>query len=157
MTVKIEAVAGLGKSDVTIPFILDKLPPVVTMISPKDGNVVNGVVDLHVTVIDSSLDTVTKKIGLDGTVLQVPDLEKSEWHENVVTTIYQTNTRSIEVFPATADPPFPGVWDLPVTIVATDLAGNSTTVSDYTMRIDNAGDSLHVQNKLPECGPEYHK
>ena len=69
------------------------------------------------------------------------------WSEIVVTPLMENTTYSTEISP--------GIWELPVTVTATDKAGNTTVTSDYTMIIDNAQDRPNVSVIYPIEGESY--
>ena len=135
--------------------ILDRVAPTIEFLTPPDGRDsfgditgdVNGVVTLRVAVSDDSLDSVTHKIGTNGPVQAVDSGSIYNWSEIIVTTLMEDPNLATEIST--------GIWELPVTVTATDKAGNSTVSSDYSLIIDNAQDRPNVSLIYPIEGQSY--
>ncbi len=135
--------------------ILDRVAPVIEFLTPPDSRDefgvitgdVNGVVTLRVADSDDSLDSVSYKIGINGPVQAVDSGSLYNWSDIIVTPLMEDPNLATEISP--------GIWELPVTVTATDKAGNTTVTSDYTMIIDNAQDRPNVIVIYPIEGESY--
>ena len=145
--IKARVTAGGSVTSDQYSITIDRNDPAITFITPASGTDVNGVVTLRVSVNDQSLDTVSYKIGINGAETGVPDADKYTWSENIITTNFESPTYATEISP--------GIWELPVTVTATDRAGNQTVRSDYTLVIDNAGDRPDVTIIYPAPDESY--
>ncbi|PIE04326.1 MAG: hypothetical protein CSA76_04805, partial [Spirochaetales bacterium] len=131
--------------------ILDSTSPAVEYLTPALGETVNGVVKLKILVSDAggALDTVTRKVGLNGPVENLPPSELYSSELPIITPDYETPLMAVET------PAGSGIWRLPVEVVAADKAGNITTSNTYYFDIDNDGDKPRVSVIYPVDGEKY--
>ena len=151
VNVTVQATAGASTTRTNHSFVMDRLSPVVSFLTPEDGTDVNGVVTLRVSVSDSSLDTVFYEIGNpgDGLVYGVDEDDIYSFSHSIVTTEFEYEPIATEA------PAGSGIWELPVTVTAEDKAGHVTVSSGYSMFIDNARDRPVVSIIYPAEGESY--
>lgn len=128
---------------------IDPDPPVIEFLSPKSSSTVVNEVLIKGSAFDNSQlaenDPILIKVGKHRS-FRPPDSGTYNWQISVDT---QSLTSSLH-----ADETSDGsnVWKLPITVQATDIAGNVSTSNDYYLFIDNDLDKPSISIISPESG-----
>jgi large repetitive protein len=129
--VKVRAIDGTGKTAFfNLQLIVDSAPPEISFLSPQDGSSVNGEITLIGTSSDNSqVDGLEIQLGkpenwvaLEGTYSWEYSLDASNYNNDIY-----------------ADEISPGVWELEITVRASDIASN-TAEKVLTLQVDQSLD-----------------
>ena len=115
---------------------IDTVDPLISIDSPGNGNIVNGTVTFQGTVSDAKLSSVEIKLGTGG-------------YETLSGTYNWSKEVSASALISYASDLGDGTYNLPVTVRATDAAGNTGITSAYSIIIDPDTDKPLVNLTSP--------
>ena len=145
-TIKIKAEDQTGKNSIfNLLVVIDTEDPSLSFLNPQNSSSVNGEVLLKGTASDNTqLQSVELKIGADEPWTTLTGTYN--WEHTIDSQSYANATDSVE------SPPASDIWKLNVQARATDLAGNTGTVSDFFIYIDNDLDKPTISIISPSEG-----
>lgn len=148
MSVRAVAEDASGKTaSYNIQVICDITGPTISFISPLNTSTVNGIVLLKGTASDnSSIEQVQIRIGKPDSWQTLTGIYN--WDYSLDTNSYTDDVYATDI----DDDPITEIWEINIQVRASDKAGNTTTVTNYTLKIDTDTDKPTINIMSPSTG-----